>query len=1367
MNKIFRYDRLFCELFCEKSILTLSTFLPSLLLILFLQTISGSLQAETGECSIALLLDQPPKVVLEAEASLMADTIARLDRTATDLQFTIIHPDAEGRFLKRDGSPVTLDKFQKILIFQGDTPKKDTDLFNAKIMEQLKAFSLQPQKGIVLTGGACALFDKLGFGPIEFKRINFGDDRAQVGIVPVRPDCDLFAHTTNDRQTIWMSNACYFMYTSMKADHPDVVRYATTNTPYALPLLAGLVSESKGDSQKTSDVKSVDSKAGKSDSPRKNAIFVFPWLIHPVYDHADIEFRSNFENMLLNLVRKSGTTFSAQDLAAPNWIKPDFEALRLAIDDLAESFGSDYPDANQFKTLLTALEKKAAKITVKEEGDKITAEFAALQKKALLANPTIDFDEILLIRRDPNVKSFPENYNSNSVLKATGYKNELIRFNLRNGSESVVYKPAKDEFVGDIELHYDANKLLFSMPDMAQNARWRVWELPLAAPQTTGQASVNKTDNKTANQASDNKTAKPAVLPLINDNDVDNYDACYLPDGRIVFCSTACFTGVPCINGSGHVCNLYLKEQNGAVRQLTIEQDHDWCPTVMNNGRIMYLRWEYTDLPHAFSRILFHMNPDGTNQSELYGSGSYWPNSMFYARPIPDHPTKFVAIVTGHHELNRIGDLVVFDPAKGRQEAEGAIQRIPGRGKRVLPVALDLPIAQTWPKFVHPFPLSEKYFLVSCKMGPSSPWTICLVDVFDNIVPIKEEKDFALYEPVPIRKTERQTIIPDRIDPKRSDADVFIADIYQGQGLKGVPRGTVKALRLFSYQFSYQGMGAEPHSVGLDGPWDPKRIIGTVPVYEDGSAFFKIPAYTPLAFQPLDANGKAIQLMRSWITAMPGESISCIGCHEKQNETSPTIPRSIAAQKKPAEIIPFYGPARGFSFEREIQPILDQYCVECHQPGSAKVKEIFTKKGLDPQKADLPDFRTGPLKPLQDNKFSINTKALFSPSYYQLRRFVRTPTKESQMPVHKPYEFHADSTHLIQHLQKGHYAVKLDTASLDRLYAWIDLNAPYHGNWGDIRNYEDASLVTHQYKRRTDLRNLYAGQSPELEDDPTVIRQAAKIAGTDKTDPRNAVFTDQKNPLDFSAAKRIYSKAEVETIPLANGIDLKLVSVPGTNFQIGQFETTNEQFKIFRPSHDTGIEYGDFIHFSPGEKGHLLSLHNQPVARVTWFEALAFCDWLSKKTGRSFTLPTWEQWRFAALAGAQTPFWFGAIDADFSTRENLSDLSLIQISKFSWLNRPDVLPAWRPGDKNRNDRIRVSAPVGSYEPNPWKLYDMQGNVAEWTVTESRNETGAKKMVVAGGSWYTPPKKAGADNVRRFEPQANIFDVGFRVISVNK
>ncbi|MDP6547282.1 MAG: formylglycine-generating enzyme family protein, partial [Phycisphaerae bacterium] len=172
--------------------------------------------------------------------------------------------------------------------------------------------------------------------------------------------------------------------------------------------------------------------------------------------------------------------------------------------------------------------------------------------------------------------------------------------------------------------------------------------------------------------------------------DVDNYDACYLPDGQIVFASTACFQGVPCVGGGNQVANLYRMNADGeAVRQLCFDQDHDWCPTVANDGRVMFTRWEYSDTPHYFTRVLMHMNPDGTGQTALYGSNSFWPNSTFFARPIPGHPSRFVAVISGHHGAARMGELILFDPAVGTQEADVAIQRIPGYGKKVEPIIQD------------------------------------------------------------------------------------------------------------------------------------------------------------------------------------------------------------------------------------------------------------------------------------------------------------------------------------------------------------------------------------------------------------------------------------------------------------------------------------------------------------------------------------------------------------------------------------------------------------------------------------------------------------------------------------------------------
>ena len=349
--------------------------------------------------------------------------------------------------------------------------------------------------------------------------------------------------------------------------------------------------------------------------------------------------------------------------------------------------------------------------------------------------------------------------------------------------------------------------------------------------------------------------------------DVDNYDACYLPSEKIMFDSTRTIQGIPCVGGANAVANLCVMDADGKnARQLCFDQDHDWCPTLLNNGRVMYSRWEYSDTSHYFTRILFHMNPDGTNQAEYYGSNSFWPNSIFYARPIPNDPSKVVAIVSGHHGVPRMGELVLFDPAKGRDEDKGVVQRIPGYGKKVEPVIADTLVDESWPKFLHPYPLNEKYFLASCKPDPDSPWGLYLVDVFDNMVLLCEQPATPLFEPVPFRKTPRPPVIVDRVKTEKQTGTVYLTDIYRGQGLQGVPRGTVKSLRLYEIHYCYPEMGGH-YCIGMEGPWDVHRILGTVPVYDDGSAFFTVPANMPIAAQPLDDKGRAIQLMRSWFTS--------------------------------------------------------------------------------------------------------------------------------------------------------------------------------------------------------------------------------------------------------------------------------------------------------------------------------------------------------------------------------------------------------------------------------------------------------------------------------------------------------------------
>ena len=769
------------------------------------------------------------------------------------------------------------------------------------------------------------------------------------------------------------------------------------------------------------------------------------------------------------------------------------------------------------------------------------------------------------------------------------------------------------------------------------------------------------------------------------EEDIDNYDACYLPDGRIIYDSTACYVGIPCVFGSTHVANLCIMHADGSgVRQLCFDQDHDWCPTVLNTGRVMYLRWEYSGLPHSNSRILFQMNPDGTNQMEYYGSNSYWPNSLFYARPIPGHPTMIAGIVSGHHGVPRMGELVIFDPAKGRREAAGAVQRIPGHGEVVEAVVRDRLVDESWPRFLHPWPLNEHYFIVSCQPKPEALWGLYLVDRFDNMLLLREEAGQALLEPTPLMRREAPPALPDRIDPEAEEATVYIADIYRGDGLKGVKRGSVRALRLITYAFSYRHMGGLLGFVGLDGPWDIEHVLGTVPVAADGSAFFRVPANTPIAVQPLDEAGRAMQLMRSWFSAMPGETLSCVGCHEAQNEAAPPQ-RNLSAQRRPDAIKPWYGPPRGFAFAREVQPVLDLYCLECHDGSTPERPDLRGDQIIDDWSSQI----SGHGDPKLAGKYSH--------AYEALHRYVRRPGIESDAAMFAPMEFHAGTTELVQLLKGGHHGVVLDAEAWDRLYTWIDLNAPYFGTWTEILGEEKVKPIA---DRKRELRRIYAGKAEDLEWIPEVARLQAAVAREAQSAPETSVTALAVAETPASARR---------SLEMGSGLRMDFVYIPGGSMTwedaegqahtelldagwMGACEVSNAQYACFDPLHDSREESRHGYQF--GRIGYPMNLPEQPVVRVSWESAMAFCGWLSAASGAACTLPTEAQWAWACRAGARTPFSFGALGDDFTGYANLGDIRLKEFaactahqhySAARILENPNRFDDWVPRDRHYDD----------------------------------------------------------------------------------
>lgn len=1077
------------------------------------------------------------------------------------------------------------------------------------------------------------------------------------------------------------------------------------------------------------------------------------------------------------------------------------EALRLAIDDLAKnSKPGQYAGAVKYRERLGAIESALAKkmaevgdfiatssIQTAERVASLVADFDLLRDEALLANPLMDFDELMLIRRTPEgdprravgtgkgVAQFiglpmqSSKCNPN-IERVTGWDNEIAVLSpVRPGGKlKTMFKPGGGELLTDVDLDFDGEKVAFSMPGTYD--KWQIFEVD--------------------SDGSGLRQVTPGDQP-----DVHNYDACYLPNGQMAFVSTAPLQGVPC-NAGVIVGTMFLMNRDGTdIHQVGFEQDHDYNPTVMNDGRVLYLRWDYTDTPHVWNRMLFTMNPDGTGQREYYGANSYWPNSIFYSRPIPDHPTQVVGIVTGHH-VGRVGELVIFDPAKGRHEADGVVQRIPGYGEKVEPLIQDKLTEHSWPKFTHPYPLSDKYFLVASKPTPQSLWGIYLVDIFDNMVLLKEVEGEALLEPLPLRRTTRPPVIPSRVKPDTQEAYVYLSDVYRGPGMKGVPRGTIKELRVFAYHFAYQKQAGIRDRVGTDGPWEVKKVLGTVPVQEDGSAWFKVPAKTPLTVQPLGEDGSAVQLMRSWMTAMPGETLSCAGCHDNRNGAPPNQ-ATMALEGAPTEITPVQESVRGFDFAHDVQPVLDRYCIGCHKEDSVEPNLRGDQDLLIAYKHGNPVAEH--FKQSDKEELMGDYHAIFNPSYLALRRFVRVGGLESDLHLLKPMEFNANTSELIQMLRKGHYNVQLDRNAWDRLYTWIDLNAPAQGTWSQFTPIKDD-----QRERRQELRRLYGGIDEDGEANPVGrLSKATRPVETIMPEPLEEKRTEAPVVAGWpfgkeEAARRQLGAGErMRVLDLGGGVNLRMVKIPAGSFVMGdgtdgadgldaqprgvvriekdfwmsEFEVTNEQYARFNAAHESRFEHRTSWIFSEEYLGWPLDGAKQPVVRVSWEQSVAFGKWLSQKVGASIALPTEAQWEYAARAGSDEAMSYGDLDVDFSTHANMADVTIRDLAYWAWRPKP---PDLTPRDDRFDDGVLVTENVGAYAPNAWGLYDMHGNAAEWTrsayraypynAQDGRNalKAGGEK-VVRGGSWFDRPKRCRSAFRLGFPSWQPIHNVGFRVV----
>jgi hypothetical protein len=586
-----------------------------------------------------------------------------------------------------------------------------------------------------------------------------------------------------------------------------------------------------------------------------------------------------------------------------------------------------------------------------------------------------------------------------------------------------------------------------------------------------------------------------------------DYEGIYAPNGQIIFNSTRCVQTVDC--WWTEVSNLYTCDRDGRfLRRLSFDQVHTNYPTVLPDGRIIYTRWEYNDRGQIFPQGLFQMNPDGTRQTEYYGNNSWFPTSLLHARAIPG-TEKVMAIFSGHHTLQK-GWLGIIDPSRGRQENDGAQLIAPVRETRADRIDA---YGQSGDQFQYPYPLSESEFLVTFKRdGATSPFAIYWMDKDGRRELLVADERISCNQPIPLAARPTPHVRPSLVDYRKTQGLCYMQDIYVGQGLRGIARGTVKKLRVVAIDYRAAGIGnnenggpdgealaCTPISIG-NGAWDAKTVLGDAKVYDDGSAFFEVPARTPVYFQAIDEKGRAIQTMRSWATFQPGEVASCVGCHENKNTAppvGPTVP--LALQAGAEKLDGFYGPPRGFSFRKEIQPILDRHCIVCHKEApSDGVSPLALRKNATfaERKATLASSKLG------DQAFSLldtdvvdaTAKRKWSRAYLALtagRRemgIVRSNTyrgdphgaivnwisAQSSPGMLPPYSAGAAKSRLMTLLEQGHGGVKLSKEETGKIACWIDLLVPFCGDYLEANTWSKAELARygHFLDKRTRMEQI-------------------------------------------------------------------------------------------------------------------------------------------------------------------------------------------------------------------------------------------------------------------------------------------------------
>ncbi|MCX5647795.1 MAG: hypothetical protein NTX40_01680 [Planctomycetota bacterium] len=527
-------------------------------------------------------------------------------------------------------------------------------------------------------------------------------------------------------------------------------------------------------------------------------------------------------------------------------------------------------------------------------------------------------------------------------------------------------------------VHYDAEKVLFSYRPGGQH-NFHLYEVGMDG----------------------------SGLKHLTDGIYDDIEPTYLPDGGIAFVSGRAKRWVNCWLTQVAVLNRCDGDGTN-LRPISANIEQDNTPWVLPDGRILYTRWEYVDRSQVDYHHLWTVNPDGSNHAVYYGN--LHPGCVFIdAKPIPGSNEVVLINSPGHGNWEHMGPVAVVTPDRGPDDL-GAMRNLTANND-----------------YRDPWAFSRHTFLAAQKKD------IVLLDDSGGRTVIYSGRT-TVHEPRPVIRREREHVIPTRVDASKATGTLLLTDVRLGRNMGDVKPGEIKKLLVLETlpkPINYTG-GMDPLS--YSGTFTLERIIGTVPVEEDGSAYFELPANRAFFFVALDENNLSVKRMQSFTSVAPGETTSCIGCHELRTQ-APSPARRIAAMRRALSVVtPVPNVPDIIDFPRDVQPILDRHCVRCHDyekpAGGNPPSEGPAAGGV---------ILTGDRGPM------------FSHSYFELtirRQFVdgRNLAK-SNLP---PRTIGTSASPLMRKLDGNHHGVRMSPGEIDVIRCWIESGAAYPGTYAAL-----------------------------------------------------------------------------------------------------------------------------------------------------------------------------------------------------------------------------------------------------------------------------------------------------------------------------